>query len=145
MGRIATSKPPCAISRTERDPERARCTERLGERDLLGRERSGLVPRAERESREGRVGAPRRGGRARASQPDEELAGGEEIVERRGWPELCQAKPAAGREQPCSVQHRRELLGEAVALIGRFGGLELSPLGERLEQDGECERSVDAG
>ena len=75
----------------------------------------------------------------------EEVAGGEEVVERRGRAKLGEAKPAAGREQPACLHRRRELLGEAVALIGRLGGLELPALGERLEQHGEGDGGVDAG
>jgi len=68
--------------RTQRDAETARGSERLGEREFLGREHSGLGLLAECESREGGVGAPRSGRRTWASQPEEEVAGREEIVER---------------------------------------------------------------
>jgi hypothetical protein len=97
----------CEACRAQRDAERAWGAELLGERDLLVREHSGLGLRAERGLREGRVGAPGRSRRTRASQTDEELAGGEEIVKRRGRPKLGQAKPAAGSEQPRSVTSKR--------------------------------------
>jgi hypothetical protein len=86
MPRFPPSARPAARSAI---PERARGTERLRERDLLGRERSGLGLRAESELREGRIRAPR-DHRARAAQAGEEIAGGEEVVKRRRGTELGQ-------------------------------------------------------
>jgi hypothetical protein len=131
--------------RAQRDADRAWGTERPGERDLLGCEHSSLGLFAERESREGSVRAPRSSCRTWASQSEEEVTDGEEIVERQGWAKLGEAKAAARRQQKPGLQRRRELLGQAVALVGCFGGLELSPLGERPEQGGECGGGVDAG
>ena len=111
----------CQAGGAQGYPERAWGVVGLGERDLLGRERSRFGWRVERELRERGVGAPRCGRWGGDVEASEQAAGGEEVLERRGRAKLGQAKPAPGGEQPSCLHRRRELLGEPVAVICRLG------------------------
>jgi hypothetical protein len=77
-------------------------------------------------------------------QTGEEVAGGEEVAEGCRRPQFGKPKPAAGREQPPCVQHRREPFGEPVAFAGRLRRLEFPAFHERLGQYGEGGGGVNA-